>query len=143
MDISLVLIIILIVIVLYIFIGNILYFFIIVSGKNALFKIIDKQIEKMLIPYKDIYEEGMNFFNKIKKKELHIKSYDGTDLYGSFIENKKSKYVLILCHGYRSTKERDIIAGIQNYYNWGLSVLAVDMRGCGKSKSKHITFLSS
>ena len=135
-----VILIILILLFLYILIGFILYVFVIVAGKNALFKIIDKQIEKMLKPYKDIYDEGINFFNKSKVKELQIKAKDGTLLNGSFIENKKSNYVIILCHGYRSTKERDVLAGIPNYYKWGYSILAIDERGCGKSRAKHITF---
>ena len=134
------LLIIILILLLYILIGFILYFFIIVSGNNLLFSIVDKQIEKMLIPYKSIHDKAMDFYNKSNKKELHIKSFDNTDLYGTFIENKKSKYVLILCHGYRSTKERDVYASMSNYYDWGYSILAIDERGCGKSSGKHITF---
>ena len=140
MNLEVVLIIIIILIILYILIGNILYFFIFSSSKDGLFKIIDRQIEKMLKPYKKIYDVGLKFYNKIEKTNLHIVSDDGIDLYGTYIENNKTNYVIILCHGYRSTKERDVLASIKNYYDWGYSLLTIDERGCGLSKSKHITF---
>ncbi len=117
-----------------------MFIFIFSSSKDGLFKLIDNNINKLLEPYKSFFYEASDFMKSVKSKEITIKSKDGIKLNGLFIDNKKSKYIMILCHGYRSTKERDIYASLKNYYEMGFSLLVLDMRGCGKSKSKYITF---
>jgi pimeloyl-ACP methyl ester carboxylesterase len=104
------------------------------------FKVIDREIEKMLLPYKDSIDKGTNWVINQKKKSINIKSYDGLKLHSELISHKNEKGIIILAHGYRSTKERDLYASLYNYYNMGYSLLLIDQRGCGLSEGKYITF---
>ena len=130
----------LIVILLYIFISYVMFVCIFRVSRNKSFKIIDKNIEKMLLPYKDIVDKGTAWVENQKKKYIDIKSFDGINLHAMFISHPKEKGVIILEHGYRSTKERDLYSSLYNYYNMGYSLLICDNRGCGKSGGKYITF---
>ncbi len=104
------------------------------------FSVIDKNIEKTLLPYKDIIDKGNKWVNEQKTEKVSIKSYDNLKLHGILIEKKNEKGIIILAHGYRSTKERDLYSSLYNYYNMGYSLLLIDERGCGLSEGKYITF---
>ena len=109
-------------------------------NKDRSFKIIDRNIEEMLRPYKDIVDKGVSWVNNQKIKHIYIKSSDGLKLHSIYINHKKEKGTIILVHGYRSTKERDLYTSVYNYYNMGYSLLIPDLRGCGESEGKYITF---
>ena len=124
----------------YLLICYIMFIFIFKANKNGSFKVIDNNIDKLLLPYKNVMNEALKWFNSVNKESMSIKSFDGIKLNGIFINNKKSKYILILCHGYRSTKERDLYASLKHYYNMGLSILLLDQRACLNQEGKYITF---
>ena len=129
----------LIVLFIYILICFIMFIFICYSNKVKAFKIIDRSIEDLLLPYKNIYYEALKWIKTHKYNNVSIKAYDGVKLTGIYFNNPKEKANLILAHGYRSKKERDLYASVHEYYNMGFSILLVDMRGCA-SGGKYITF---
>ena len=49
------------------------------------------------------------------------------------------KGIIILSHGYRSTKERDLFSALHDDYELGLSLLILDSRCCGDSEGKYVT----
>jgi fermentation-respiration switch protein FrsA (DUF1100 family) len=119
-------------------------FLIICRKFNHEFLPMSKGINEMLKPYDIIIKEGNNWVKeKINKKEvedIYIKSKDNLRLHGLFIENKKSKGVIIEVHGYRSTAERDLYTSCHKYYEMGYSLLLIDNRTSNKSEGKYITF---
>lgn len=78
-------------------------------------------------------------FDKVKKEELHIKSYDGYDLFGYFVpaKEKSNKYVII-SHGHTWT-----LSGSVKYYeifkNLGYNAILYDDRGHGHNKKTTIS----
>ena len=132
--------IIVIIIIIYLIISYIFYLGLCWVGFNKFFKVIDKNIEKMLLPYQEMINKSRDWYDKIPKKDLWIKSDDNLKLHAILIENPKEKGTIILVHGYRSTKERDLISSIPNYYQMGYSLVLIDQRGSGLSEGKYITF---
>ena len=127
-------------ILLYILLSFLFFIFITNVKIPGPYKLINNKIEEVIKPYKNIYEDAAKWLRSKPKKEVNIKSKDGLRLHGIMLENPKAKGVILLAHGYRSTKERDVYAGAKNYYNMGLSILFIDQRCCGKSEGKYITF---
>ena len=130
----------LIIIVLYLIISYVIFNFIFVSNKNKSFKLIDNQIEEILKPYRKLYDKALKWVSKQEVEHLKIKSFDNYDLNAIFIKNNNEKGIIILAHGYRSTKERDLYASLHEYYSLGYSLLVIEQRACGESKCKYITF---
>ena len=84
-----------------------------------------KLIQSLLdVPYEDAY----------------IKSFDRTKLHARVYKNKKSKKVIILCHGYRGTGIRDFSGAGKYIIDKGFNVVLIDERGHGESKGHSITF---
>lgn len=75
-------------------------------------------------PYEDIY---VNSFDKLK---LHARLY----------ENKSSKTVALLFHGYRGASYRDFCGGANEAINMGYNVILTDHRAHGLSQGHSITF---
>ena len=75
-------------------------------------------------PYEDIY---VNSFDKLK---LHARLY----------ENKGSKTVALLFHGYRGASYRDFCGGANEAINMGYNVILTDHRAHGLSQGHSITF---
>ena len=75
-------------------------------------------------PYEDIY---VNSFDKLK---LHARLY----------ENKASKTVALLFHGYRGASYRDFCGGANEAINMGYNVILTDHRAHGLSQGHSITF---
>ena len=92
--------------------------------KNYEQRIKDLVTDLMAIPYEDIYIESYD------KKKLHAKLY----------ENKESKKVAILCHGYKGTSYRDFSGGASEFIKMGYNVILIDQRAHGKSEGRSITF---
>ena len=131
---------ILIIITLYIIISYFIFIVISRVSKHNFLKIIDKNIEKTLTPYQNIITNGLNWVNNKNYEDIYIKSFDHLKLHAIFIKHNSPKGIIILAHGYRSTKERDIYSSVHEYYNLGFSIVVIDQRGCGLSEGKYITF---
>lgn len=72
----------------------------------------------------------------------YITSRDGLHLHGIFIpnENKLSKRVAILVHGYQGAPSYDFSAVAKFYYDSGFSLFLPDQRTHGESEGEYITF---
>lgn len=72
----------------------------------------------------------------------YIKSRDGLKLHGIHIphEDKSSKRVAILVHGYQGAPSYDFSAAARFYYNSGFSLFLPDQRTHGESEGEYITF---
>lgn len=130
----------LIIFLLYIIISYLIFIIICRVRNHSLLKIIDNNIKKSLITYNDIISNGLKWVENKPKEDIYIKSFDNLKLHGIMIKCKNSKGILLLAHGYRSTKERDIYSSLSEYYNLGFDILVIDQRGCGTSEGKYITF---
>ncbi len=88
----------------------------------------------------DFYKESYEWFQKIPKEEISVKSYDGLKLMGYFIPsfNKDSENMAIVLHGYQS-KGTDMIIIAKMYSDLGFKVILPDLRGHGKSEGKFTT----
>lgn len=72
-------------------------------------------------------------------KHITLQSKDGLLLHGSrILHNKESPWV-VLVHGYMGRLE-DMIPYAKHYYDFGYSVLLIDLRGHGKSEGDVIGF---
>ncbi len=104
----------------------------------------EKIVEETIKPYKEIVQVGNDWINKKYEnneiKDVYIKSDDNLKLHGIFIENKKSKGIIIESHGYRSSAMRDLFASCHEYYKLGYSLLLIDHRTSNESEGKYITF---
>lgn len=65
-----------------------------------------------------------------------IKSTDGLELNSWWIENRKSRKCIILCHGF-GTNKSDMVGFIPFLYKAGYNLLIFDFRGHGENKSKY------
>ncbi len=127
-------------IIIYLIITYLMFILICKRIKYSPLSFIDRNIDESLKPFKKIIDKGNDWFSKIKYKDIYIKSNDGLKLHGIFIENYKSKGILIETHGYRSSVQRDLLASCYHYFEMGYSLLLVDQRANGMSEGKYITF---
>lgn len=84
--------------------------------------------------------ELIDRFHKISFEEVWITSFDGLRLRGRYHQTAEGAPVALLIHGYRGTAGRDFCGGAQLAIECGQNVLAVDLRGCGKSGGHTISF---
>ena len=103
--------------------------------------------EEFSIPPGKIYEphrEQMICWMKecraMNHEAVHIKSFDGLNLYGKYYECTPDSPLELMFHGYRGSAERDLCGGVQRAFSLGHSVLIVDQRASGHSDSYVITF---
>ena len=73
-------------------------------------------------------------------EEVHVKSYDGLDLYGRYYHSKDGAPINIQFNGYKGNGLRDMAGGLQLCLELGYNVLLVDQRAHGFSEGKSITF---
>ena len=133
------LIVLLIIIIIYILLSYIL--FLLVSRKMPIVsKILDKKAGIEIDKYKDKIIDNLEWINNIEYKDIYIRNRDNLLLHGIYIDNPKSKKILVLLHGYRSTPNRDVYPSVKDYYDLNYSILIIDQRACGKSQGKYITF---
>ncbi len=128
---------------LYLLITYLMFFFICRRISNN-FLPVEKRVQEIIKPYKDIIKEGHDWVkNKIKNHEsedVYIKSDDNLKLHGTLIEYKDAKGTIIIAHGYRSSPERDLYASTHEYYKMGYNILLFDQRATNQSEGKYITF---
>ena len=73
-------------------------------------------------------------------EDVFIKSFDKLKLHARLFENKGTKKVAILCHGYRGTGYRDFSGGAQEVIKLGYTTILIDERAHGQSQGHSITF---
>ena len=133
------LIVLLIIIIIYILLSYIL--FLLVSRKMPIVsKILDKKAGIEIDKYKDKIIDNLEWINNIEYKDIYIRNRANLLLHGIYIDNPKSKKILVLLHGYRSTPNRDVYPSAKDYYDLNYSILIIDQRACGNSQGKYITF---
>lgn len=77
---------------------------------------------------------------KIPYEDAYITSFDKLKLHARVYENKGSKKVAVLCHGYRGTARRDFSGGAVEVINLGYTAILIDERAHGTSQGHSITF---
>lgn len=65
--------------------------------------------------------------------EVFCQSFDGLLLQGHYLHNPSAKKIILFCHGWHGTWDRDAAAGGVNELTKTASLLIVDMRGQGGS----------
>ena len=78
--------------------------------------------------------------SSIPYEDAYITSFDKLKLHARVYENKESKKVAVLCHGYRGTPYRDFSGGAVEVLNLGYNVVLIDERAHGQSQGHSITF---
>lgn len=81
----------------------------------------------------------LSFMNK-PYEDVYITSFDKLKLHARMFDNKESKKIAILLHGYKGTVYRDFNSISKILFEEGYKVLAVDERAHGLSKGHVITF---
>ena len=93
--------------------------------------------------YEEMRDQVKPLIDKIKSipyEDAYITSFDKLKLHARVYENKESKKVAVLCHGYRGTPYRDFSGGAVEVLNLGYNVVLIDERAHGQSKGHSITF---
>lgn len=101
-------------------------------GKPSVYKLTGEFADRM--------KEGIDWTNAKEKESVSIKSHDGLNLSGVYIDNDKTDILFILFHGYRSGAVHDFSGAVRFYYDRGYSILLVDQRSHGMSEGKYITY---
>jgi len=121
-----------------------MFLFISKKFKNNPLTVIHRAVEDSLRPYSSMIEQGNRWieekYQKNEIEEVYIQSKDSLKLHGIFLEHPNAKGIIIECHGYRSTAQRDLFASCFQYYEWGYSLLIIDQRTSHQSEGKYITF---
>lgn len=89
--------------------------------------------------YRDPLYRGICWLRDRNPETVTVESFDGLRLSGRFIPRDHARGALILLHGYRSSPEIDVTAGLSQYYAMGLSLLICDQRAHGASEGRLIT----
>ena len=95
---------------------------------------------KMYRDYEERIKDLINNLMSISYKDIYIESFDEKTLHGKLYENKQSKKVAIMCHGYKGTPYRDFSGGASEFIKMGYNVILIDERAHGKSEGHSITF---
>lgn len=82
---------------------------------------------------------GICWLREHQPETVTIESCDGLRLAAQFIPHANPRGALILLHGYRSSPNIDLTAGLSRYYAMGLSLLVCDQRAHGASEGRIIT----
>ena len=90
--------------------------------------------------YQEDMKENILSFMKREYEDVYITSFDGLKLHARLFDNKESKKIAILLHGYKGTVYRDFNAISKILFEEGYKVLAVDERAHGTSEGHVITF---
>ena len=90
--------------------------------------------------YEDVVRELIKGIKAVPYEDAYIQSFDKLKLHARVYENKESKKVAILCHGYRGTAYRDFSGGAQEVIKLGYNTILIDERAHGQSQGHSITF---
>jgi fermentation-respiration switch protein FrsA (DUF1100 family) len=91
---------------------------------------------------KPVMDEGKAWINSHKLDRWEITSFDGLKLVGHYFpaEDKKSKKVMLMMHGYRSYNFNDFCRSAKYFHEAGYNILLADQRCHGESEGKYICF---
>lgn len=96
---------------------------------------------KGLEEYKDVINEGREWFLAQQREDIELPSYDGVRLVGELLPAEgEAKGTIILFHGYRMRNYRDFSCVYRIYHGMGYSLLSVHQRAHERSSGKYITF---
>ena len=119
--------IVLIIVILYLFIAYMFYRKIFIDYKKNIRPLVDQD--------SDFYKPSYDWFQKIPKDDVFIRSYDNLKLHGYYLPSleKSTNKLAIVIHGYKS-KSEDMIIIAKLYSDLGFKVLLIDLRGHGQSE---------
>ena len=105
----------------------------------------EEQWEKKLrsgvfAPYYDEITEAIRWFREQKTEDVSIRTRDGLQLVGSYLEAPEAKGCVLLFHGFHSKGAIDFALVLPLYYQHGYSVLVVDQRSHGRSQGRYIGY---
>ena len=69
--------------------------------------------------YRDPLYRGICWLRDRNPETVTVESFDGLRLSGRFLPRDHARGALILLHGYRSSPEIDVTAGLSQYYAMG------------------------
>ena len=91
-------------------------------------------------PYKEIIIPLIKELKNKPYEDLYCQSFDKLKLHSRLFENKGSKKIAIMFHGYRGTAYRDFCGGAKEIMALGYTAVIVDQRAHGTSQGHSITF---
>jgi len=105
-----------------------------------IFKMHPEKEYKVVDQNSDFFKASYEWFQKVPKEEISIKSYDNVTLKGQFIPSidNESTNLAIVVHGYHASLQDMIIIG-KFYSDLGFKVMLLDMRGHGQSEGSFTT----
>ena len=90
--------------------------------------------------HEEEYERGKAWCQAQPVQDWYIYSVDGNHLHASYLPAEDPKRFVVMCHGYRGTWYGSMGHMARFLHENGCSLLMLDMRGCGESEGKYITF---
>ncbi len=90
--------------------------------------------------YNDLIQGGNRWLTAHNAQEVHMQSFDGLDLYGTWVPAENPRGTIILAHGYHSCILTDFSFVYERYHQAGLNLLLPDQRSHRRSEGKFITF---
>ena len=90
--------------------------------------------------YEEEYLAARAWMEKQEMQDWYLKSFDGLKLHASFFPAESAKRIIIMCHGYRSTRFGCIAHMAEYLHDNNSSLLLIDQRCCGESEGSYITF---
>ena len=86
------------------------------------------------------YEACKEWCEKQPMQDWYITSRDGLKLHASYYPVDNPKRFVVMAHGYRGTRFGSVAHIAKELREEGSSLLMLDMRCCGESEGKYITF---
>ena len=115
-------------------------FHIVCSRKGKLVrKIISSGEDEMFKGFSQQIENGRNALKNREKKKVSIKSFDGLNLQGYYIEGENPNRTIICVHGYHGSPVHDFGGATEDLLKLA-NILLIDQRAHGESEGRYITF---
>jgi len=90
---------------------------------------------------KEMVSDGRKWLENREHKPFEIKTFDGLTLCGKiYVPDCEPKSIAVFVHGFRSYADRDRPYRKRDYLSKGFTVVEYDLRGCGKSDGKYVTY---
>ncbi len=90
--------------------------------------------------YNDLIQYGHRWLTDHHAQAVHMQSFDGLDLHGTWVPAENPRGTIILAHGYHSCILTDFSFVYERYHQAGLNLLLPDERSHRRSEGKFITF---
>lgn len=121
-----------VILVAYLSLSYVLYLRVFKMDPDKDYRVVDQNSE--------FFKASYEWYQKVPKEEISIKSYDNVTLKGKFIPSldNESTNLAMIVHGYHANLEDMIIIG-KFYSDMGFKVMLLDMRGHGQSEGAFTT----